>query len=220
MEKENQDKFINKTEHMEQSEQVPDDSNDCIKPAKGYPHLITRIWLGFCSVLAIILIWLLALGYSPYDNQQPSSNQESAYQSLLNSHNIQKITYQDFFEDVDDKESGVYFLGYEGCPWCEDALPIAIDIAKEKDVKLHYMNTKGLKNDTQNSNQMKEILTECCDPNDGKLYYPLLVSLKDGKVSQYYIGTSEGYDPNEREMNEKEIKQLIKDYKEVFDGAK
>lgn len=157
-------------------------------------------------------IGCLMTGYKPFEK----SSQESQYQKLLNDSVIQSVTYQDFQNTINSQQTALYFLGYEDCPWCEDALPILIEEAKQSKTTICYVNTKGLKNDKDNYQMMQTLLNPILN-SDKKIYFPNVIAIKNGQIQRNHIGTVESYNPNEREMNSDEKQQLRIIYRNILE---
>lgn len=132
------------------------------------------------------------------------------------------LTMEDALQKLEDQEDGVYYFGYEDCPWCQDAAPVLTEVAQEHQKEVYYIKTRdedhNLLYDDEQKERIINYLGEYMETNeDGQLtlYVPMVVEMKDGKVKNSHIGTVDSYDPNEREMTEEETKQL-KDIYEVF----
>lgn len=175
-------------------------------------YILKKVWLGFCLVLIVFFTCCLIFEYKPFTSEQ----QNSQYQQLLYSPNVKVETYQNFQDTINSKQTALYFLGYENCPWCEDALPILIDEAQKSDIVVHYINTKGLKNDKENYQMMQTLLKPILN-SDNKIYFPNVIAIKNGQIQGNHVGTVESYDPQEREMNNEEEQQLRVIYKGILE---
>lgn len=179
---------------------------------------LKRLWLGFCGVLTVFFVGCLATGYQPFQ-QHENEPQESEYEVLLNDSIVEIKQYQDLENTLKTQQTALYFLGYEDCPWCDDALPVLVEEAKQMNIKVHYINTKGLKNDTQNYQKMQDLLNPILD-SDKKIYFPNVIAIKDGKIVQNHIGTVDDYNPSEREMTNKEKEKLKGIYNDLMEVIK
>lgn len=178
---------------------------------------LKQIWLEFCGILALFFIGCLIIGYQPFGIEMHENEpQESEYKALLEDSIIEVKTYQDLENTLKSQQTAIYFLGYESCPWCEDALPILVDEAKQSKVTIHYINTKGLKNDKDNYQMMQDLLKPILN-SDKKIYFPNVIAIKNGKIQKNHIGTVESYNPNEREMTSEEKQQLRIIYKDILE---
>ena len=178
---------------------------------------LKQIWIGFCGIIALFFIGCLIIGYQPFGIEPYEKvPHESEYKALLNDSIVEIESYQDLENTLKSQQTALYFLGYEGCPWCDDALPVLVEEAKQMNVKIHYINTKGLNNDTQNYQKMQTLLSPILD-TDKKIYFPNVIAIKNGQIQQNHIGTVDNYNPSEREMTYKEKQQLRIIYKDILE---
>lgn len=117
--------------------------------------------------------------------------------------------------DLLDAETAVIYVGAEWCPWCRNAVPVLLDVAKQYGVdKLYYLNLDGEKSEFEVKNG--ELVQR---QKGSEAYYELLDKLKD-KLRDYAISDRDG---NEYSTGEKRIYQPhvfgIKDGKVVADKS-
>ena len=134
-----------------------------------------------------------------------------------------ELTMEDALQKLDDHEDGVYYFGYEDCPWCQDAAPVLKEVAQSHYKKVYYIKIRDdAHNLLYNDEQKERIISYFGDymetNEDGELtlYVPMVVQMKDGKVQNSHIGTLDSYDPNEREMTKEEIQKLKDIYERFF----
>ncbi|MDD2435439.1 MAG: hypothetical protein PHO63_04210, partial [Bacilli bacterium] len=110
------------------------------------------------------------------------------------------------------KGTGVIYFGFPECPWCRLAIPVMEEAAKEVGIdKIYYYNvlkirdTKELDEDgnvvitnpgTEDYQTLLELLDEALpeynglnDPMIKRIYVPLVITFKDGKVIDSHLGT-------------------------------
>lgn len=117
--------------------------------------------------------------------------------------------------DLLDAETAVIYVGAEWCPWCRNAVPVLLDVAKQYGVdRLYYLNLDGEKSEFEVKNG--ELVQR---QKGSEAYYELLDKLKD-KLRDYAISDRDG---NEYSIGEKRIYQPhvfgIKDGKVVADKS-
>lgn len=176
-----------------------------------------KIWGGFCILLGIILSICLIMDYKPFQSQL-NPTQTSEYKSMISSGYFIEKTYSDFQDTIKNKENAIYYLGYEGCPWCEDILPILLEVLKENNLTINYINTKGLKEDKDNYALMQECLTDILDENK-KIYVPNVLVISNGKVEAHHIGTVADHKASERELTLMETEEIREIYEKMLAGV-
>ncbi|NME45188.1 transporter accessory protein [Faecalicoccus pleomorphus] len=174
-----------------------------------------------------VVLWILINKQQETKTETPKGCEEHSACSIDETDNQKDdwfiaLTMEDMLQKLEDQEDGVYYFGYEDCPWCLDAAPVLKEVAQEHQKEVYYIKTRdedhNLLYDDEQKERIINYLGEYMETNeDGQLtlYVPMVVEMKDGKVKNSHIGTVDSYDPNEREMTEEETKQL-KDIYEAF----
>lgn len=151
------------------------------------------------------------------------------------------IIYADYEQIFDVLEgTGVIYFGFPECPWCRNAIPVLIDAAKESGIEnIYYLNnsedrdSKILKDGkvitekegTDNYNKLLKKLGDKASTYEGlkddsikRLYFPTVVVVKNGEITDYIEGTVDSqkdpYTPlnkdQEKELKDKYIKAMNK----------
>lgn len=174
-----------------------------------------------------VVLWILINKQQETKSEIPKGCEEQSACSIDEADNQKDdwfigLTMEDALQKLENQEDGVYYFGYEDCPWCQDDAPVLKEVAQEHQKKVYYIRTRDEDHNLMYDDEQKEriinYLGEYMETNeDGQLtlYVPMVVEMKNGKVKNTHIGTVDSYDPNEREMTEEETKQL-KDIYEAF----
>ncbi|MBQ1448205.1 MAG: hypothetical protein IIZ11_02575 [Erysipelotrichaceae bacterium] len=155
---------------------------------------------------------------------EPGEN--TAYQEILSMSNFVKSSYEEIATKFKNGGSFTALYGFEGCPWCEELLPILGNYLKGKNYKVYYVDVKPDGEDTRtedNETYMSNYEIFRSFTTD-KIYVPAFVNVVNGEVVSYHEGTVDGHDATERKMTEEEKAQLLNLFKETFgdtdDGRK
>lgn len=123
--------------------------------------------------------------------------------------------------------TGIIYLGFPECKWCQAYVSYLNDVAKELDLeKIYYFNIlEDRKNNTEEYLKIVEIIKEYLNyDEEGKkrIYVPTVIAVKEGKIvgfdDETSLDTKELDDPKEYWTNEevKDLKEkLTKMIKEV-----
>lgn len=90
--------------------------------------------------------------------------------------------------EILQKGTGIIYLGFPECPWCQAYSVYLNEVAKEtKTKKIYYCNTKELKNNNKENydkiiNLIKEYLPYKVDEKKTILYVPNVTIVKNGKI--------------------------------------
>lgn len=160
--------------------------------------------------------------------------------NIPSDNNIVYADYEQIFDILDG--TGVIYFGYPECPWCRNAVPVLIEAAKEAEVdQIYYLNnnedrdTKTLKDGkvvtekegTDNYNKLLEKLGDKASTYEGlednsikRLYFPTLVVVKNGEITDYIEGTVDSQKNPQKPLNEKQKKELKDKYTKAMKKLK
>ncbi len=160
--------------------------------------------------------------------------------NIPSDNNIVYADYEQIFDILDG--TGVIYFGYPECPWCRNAVPVLIEAAKEAEVdQIYYLNnnedrdTKTLKDGkvvtekegTDNYNKLLEKLGDKASTYEGlednsikRLYFPTLVVVKNGEITDYIEGTVDSQKDPQKPLNEKQKKELKDKYTKTMKKLK
>ncbi len=176
-------------------------------PAKSaprhHPHHICFGAMTMVTGFAIFLALLVGLAYCIAKSQVPSDAEKfSAEYSQVEEDNL--FVYKTGAETIEilEKGTGVVFLGFPECPWCQAYAPMLNDLAKAAGLeKIYYHNTlSDWKNNTEEYQKITEILSsnlQYDDEGNRHLYVPDAVFVKDGVIIGNDFETSKDTDDAE-----------------------
>lgn len=104
-----------------------------------------------------------------------------------------------------EKGTGVVYLGFPECPWCQAYVPYVEEVAKKVGIdKVYYFNIlEDRKNNSEKYQKIVKILNEYI-PNDEegnkRVFVPALIIVKEGKILLFNDETSldtKGYEKPE-----------------------
>lgn len=144
----------------------------------------------------------------------------SSYEGFdVENNQFKASTMNDFLINMDAKATGIYYFGYDTCPWCVEALPIMNEVASHMDLNIYYIDKKAETSDEATTRKVEERLSNYLEKDEEgnpHLYVPQVIVLKDGEVVADHMGSVDGHDAHERKMNEEEQAQLSTIYQEMF----
>lgn len=99
-----------------------------------------------------------------------------------------------------EKGTGVVYLGFPKCPWCQAYIPYVNEVAKKVGIeKIYYFNIlEERKNNTEKYQKIVDILKEYLqndEEGNKRIYVPALIVVKEGKIVDFDDQTdTNGYD--------------------------
>lgn len=151
-------------------------------------------------------------------NSSPKKADMSNYTGLTTeNHRFLDVELTQGIRKLTNKEPGVYYIGYSGCPWCQALIPHLNQNLEEADKDAYYLNLKGTNVDEQTAKKAREDINEFLSQY-GSSYVgvPLLIVVnEDGSIKEH-VGTLNTHNATERELTEYEIVLLNKVLKELL----
>jgi predicted bacteriocin transport accessory protein len=133
---------------------------------------------------------------------------------------FRKVTVSEALRLFDEKGSGILYLGYPGCPWCERAVPILNEAVNEKKVTVYYICTKD-PFDADEFDTLKDDLYDAMPVDaDGNrdFYVPMVVGIKKGAITGHHTSLVDDFQINssEDQMSDAQKKKLKDLYLDII----
>lgn len=148
-----------------------------------------RIIRGLISLIlgVSMLVCFIVLGNKDYKKDDTSSQNLADTYSYLSKSNVFKITTIDNAINVLKSGTGVIFLGFSSCPWCQAYAPILNEAAKDHDsINVYYVDIKESRaNNTKEYQEIVSLLKNYLsndDEGNPRIFVPNVVFVKDGKI--------------------------------------
>lgn len=139
---------------------------------------------------------------------------------------IKKIGFNEALRMFDEKGTGIVVWGYQGCLYCQRALPVLNDAAVESGINVYYVDLRA--DDIANMsddewavsfsslmNNLESILT--IEDGEPVMYVPEVVAIKDGKIVDHHLSLVDSFDSSiQNEMNEDQKLELINIYLDMI----
>ena len=178
------------------------------------------------------------LEYESLNGQKTDDGREYMEVNINNDNKIVYADYKTIFDVLDG--TGVIYFGFPECPWCRNAVPILLEAAEESGIKqIYYLNnhddrdTKVLKDGevitenegTSNYNKLLEKLGDKASVYEGledkaikRLYYPTVVFVKNGEITDYIEGTVESQEDPYTPFTKNQRQELKDKYKSAINN--
>lgn len=158
------------------------------------------------AILVVIGLILLYFFFIKKDD-----NKETDAQKFRNEYSNVSDNNPFVYRNIDqiinilEKGTGVVYLGFPECPWCQAYVPYVEEVAKKVGIdKVYYFNIlEDRKNNSEKYQKIVKILNEYI-PNDEegnkRVFVPALIIVKEGKILLFNDETSldtKGYEKPE-----------------------
>ena len=140
------------------------------------------------KILSILLILFILIGCSDkpkYEYQITSYDVDMSHYEGVNSvnHMFKRVVVEELFNCIENKSSGVFYLGRENCGCCQNTTKYLNEVAKELNVTIYYINVYD--QDSPLVGEESEIVCDECKVRTEKLRESLASILEkdeDGKL--------------------------------------
>ena len=182
----------------------------------------------FIFLIALFMIALIGISITMTPTREADNVRFSNEYTSLSVDNIFVYKTEEEIIKILENGTGVVFLGFPECKWCQKYVTYLNEVAKDNGVeKINYFNiSESRKNNTDNYKKMVSILSDVLDmdkayDNDGNLriFVPTVVVVKNGEIVGFDDETAhdtKGYsDPSIYWENE-DVEGLKERLKEMF----
>jgi thiol-disulfide isomerase/thioredoxin len=148
---------------------------------------------------AILVVLGLILSYffliKKDDNKESDREKFKSEYTNVTSDNPFVYRSVDQIINILEKGTGVVYLGFPECPWCQAYVPYVEEVAKKVGIdKVYYFNIKeDRKNNTEEYQKIVKIL-DVYLPNDDegnkRIYVPAIIVVRNGKIIEFDDETS------------------------------
>lgn len=148
---------------------------------------------------AILVVLGLILSYffliKKGDNKESGREKFKSEYTNVTSDNPFVYRNVDQIINILEKGTGVVYLGFPECPWCQAYVPYVEEVAKKVGIdKVYYFNIKeDRKNNTEEYQKIVKILDVYLsndDEGNKRIYVPAIIVVQNGKIVEFDDETS------------------------------
>ncbi len=149
---------------------------------------ITKITLGFVSLILIIVAPIIIFEKFNHEEKTLTDAKKFAKEyKILDEENIFKYSNSNEIIKILESKTGIIFLGYPECEWCQAYASILNEAAKEENInQIYYFNIKEDRNkNTKNYEKIISLLKDYLlydDEEKIRLYVPDVTIVKNGNI--------------------------------------
>ena len=172
-------------------------------------------------------------------NGEINTNNSKKYPEVkISDDNVIKYSSYEEILEILKTGSGVIYFGFPECPWCRSLVPVLMSAATETEIDvIYYLNikedrnllildgNKKIKTQKEGSKdyfKLVDALSEILDDyvlttNDGeevntntkRIYLPLVVFVKEGKIIDYHVDTVATQEDPYKALSDREVEELL-----------
>ena len=150
--------------------------------------------IGFVGVIAIVICgWYIWSRSQTPPSPQPSdaARFKAAYSRVADDNRFVFASASEVLEKF-ESGSGLLFLGFQQCPWCQQLAPLVDDAAKAEGLdKIYYLDIRHARetNDDTYKKLVEKLKPHLRTDESGqpRVYVPDVTALKDGRVVGHFL---------------------------------
>ena len=170
--------------------------------------------IGFILIVGICLS-LVFLFNNKENNLSDAEKFKSEY-NMVQEDNVFVYRDQDEIIRIIENGTGVVYLGFPECPWCNYYVKYLNEVAKDVGIeKIYYYNIlEARKNNTESYKKMVNILNDYLqydDEGNKRIYVPAVIVISKGEIIGFDDETSydtKGYENPEDYWTDEEVTDL------------
>lgn len=196
--------------------------------------LIIGILIGI--ILIIIVLGTFALPFIIVEKEEPKKEpdtEEKEEKKFVDEYpkvgkdNVFVIKNIDEIIKILENGTGIVYLGFPECPWCQAYVTYLNDVAKENDVdKIYYFNIlNDRKDNTKKYQKIVDLIGEYLqydDEGNKRVYVPAVIAVKKGKIVGFDDETAwdtKGYEDPKDYWTDKEVKNLKENLEKMIEAC-
>lgn len=187
-------------------------------------------------ILIIIVLGTFALPFIIGEKEEPKKEpdtEEKEEKKFVDEYpkvgkdNVFVIKNIDEIIKILENGTGIVYLGFPECPWCQAYVTYLNDVAKENDVdKIYYFNIlNDRKDNTKKYQKIVDLIGEYLqydDEGNKRVYVPAVIAVKKGKIVGFDDETAwdtKGYEDPKDYWTDKEVKNLKENLEKMIEAC-
>ena len=202
-----------------------------IKKNENKKELITGIIIGVVLVVVILGAFIIPMIKS--SNTEKTKEEEKVSKKFVDEYpevgkdNVFEIKTIEEIIKVLEHGTGLVYLGFPECPWCQEYVLYLNEVAKEKNVeKIYYFNIlNDRKDNTKEYQKIVKLIGKYLQyDEDGnkRVYVPAIIAVNNGKIVGFDDETAwdtKGFEDPKDYWTDKEVKDLKEKLKEMIEDS-
>lgn len=173
----------------------------------------------------LVILCLLLVGCSKDDSiktlkkEYESLNDKGIVVNIKDESLVNILDYNETKELLTSK-TGIIYFGFPSCPWCRNILPILLDVAKENNVYVNYLNIRNISDEEKS--ELKNILADYLTLEDDELilYVPDVYFVNNGNIVAHHLGSVESQTDPYVALDKEQVDELKTIYNDLIGKMK
>lgn len=157
------------------------------------------------KILFVLVLIFALVGCS---SQKSNKADMSAYNIEGNDIRFLQDDYNSMISNLSDKKEGIYFIGFDECPWCQEFVPVLNEVLVTANKDAYYIDVRS-NSFTQDIATKLETFDRTLGKDSSQGSVPFLVVVDAQGQIKTHLGTVEGHNAKVAKMTESQRSQLV-----------
>lgn len=202
-----------------------------IKKNENKKELTTGIIIGIILVVIILGAFIIPIIKSS-DTEKPNEEEKVTKKFIdeypeVGEDNVFEIKTIEEIIKVLEHGTGLVYLGFPECPWCQEYVLYLNEVAKDKDVeKIYYFNIlNDRKDNTKEYQKIVELIgkhLQYDEDGNKRVYVPAVIAVNNGKIVGFDDETAwdtKGFEDPKDYWTDKEVEDLKEKLEEMIEDS-
>lgn len=202
-----------------------------IKKNENKKELTTGIIIGI--ILVVIILGAFIIPIIKSSDTEKTNEEEKVTKKFIDEYpevgedNVFEIKTIEEIIKVLEHGTGLVYLGFPECPWCQEYVLYLNEVAKDKDVeKIYYFNIlNDRKDNTKEYQKIVELIgkhLQYDEDGNKRVYVPAVIAVNNGKIVGFDDETAwdtKGFEDPKDYWNDKEVEDLKEKLEEMIEDS-
>lgn len=142
------------------------------------------------AIIGVLWYWSQPTQQPAATSKQQQSHLQQQYTKLPATHRFREATAEEVLR-LFEKGSGLVFLGFPECPWCQQLTPIVNEAAEAEKTEVVYLNIRQARTNNDDTYQklVEKLTPHLRKDEQGKprIFVPDVTALRDGAVVDHFL---------------------------------
>ena len=184
--------------------------------------------LFMLSILSCTMMCCTTNASSVQEDIPTSIPDMSGYRNMdAQDHVYTEISFASLIELFRRKETAMVMISRENCIYCQNAVWVLNEAAKETGTAVYYVNADAPISAGGGKEENQRLYEELCgymedalradETGEKGLYIPVVLNIQKGKLVKHHVSLTDSFNASQSEvLTEEEAKELTEIYKEVL----
>lgn len=136
---------------------------------------------------------------------------------------FREVTWGEAMRLFQEKGTGLLLFGYENCNYCQRAVPLLSEAAKEQNRPVYYIDVYAEPQPTEEEfKTMCQYIAETMEWDENgepEFFVPIVIGIRNGEITGYHVSLVDGFTPKDTsdQLTDEQKERLKNIYLEIME---